>query len=35
METLYQGLGLESLQMRRWYKKLSCFYKTYNKEAPG
>ena len=26
-EKLYQGLGLESLQRRRWYRKLCCFYK--------
>ena len=34
-EKLYQKLGLESLQLRRWYRKLCCFYKTYNKQAPG
>ena len=33
-EKLYQELGLESLQLRRWYRKL-CFYKIYNKQAPG
>ena len=33
-EKLYQELGLESLQLRRWYKKLCCFYKIYNKQAP-
>ena len=26
-EKLYQGLGLESLQRRRWYRRLCCFYK--------
>ena len=27
---------LESLnQLRRWYKKLCCFYKIYNKQVPG
>ena len=31
---LYQELGLESLQLRRWYRKLCCFYKIYNKQAP-
>ena len=31
-EKLYQELGLES---RRWYRKLCCFYKIYNKQAPG
>ena len=34
-EKLYQELGLQSLQLRRWYKKLSCFHKIYNKRAPG
>ena len=34
-EKLYQKLGLESLQLRRWYRKLCCFYKIYNKQAPG
>ena len=33
-EKLYQELGLESLQLRRWYRKLCCFYKIYNKQAP-
>ena len=32
---LYQELGLESLQQRRWYRKLCCFYKTDNKQTPG
>ena len=32
---LHQELGLESLQLRRWYRKLCCFYKIYNKQAPG
>ena len=27
-EKLYQELGLESLQLRRWYRKLCCFYRT-------
>ena len=26
-EKLYQELGLETLQQRRWYRKLCCFYK--------
>ena len=34
-EKLYQEVGLESLQLRRWYRKLCCFYKTYNKQSPG
>ena len=28
-------VGLEYFQLRRWYKKLYCFYKTCNKQAPG
>ena len=32
---MYQELGLQSLQLRRWYKKLCCFHKIYNKQAPG
>ena len=35
IKKLYQELGLESLQLRRWYRKLCCFYKIYNKQAPG
>ena len=34
-ENLYQKLGLESLQLQRRYRKLCCFYKIYNKQAPG
>ena len=34
-EKLYQELGLESLQLQRWYRKLCCFYKICNKQAPG
>ena len=31
---IYQELGLESLQLRRWYRKLGMFYKIYkNKSA--
>ena len=26
-EKLYQELGFEALQQRRWYRKLCCFYK--------
>ena len=29
-EKLYEELGLESLQLRRWFRKLSCFYKLVN-----
>ena len=32
---LYQKLGLESLQLRLWYRKLCCFYKTHNEQTPG
>ena len=28
-EKFYQGLGLESLQLRRWYRKLGMFYKIF------
>ena len=28
-EKLYQELGLESLQLRRWYRKLGIFYKIF------
>ena len=31
-EKLQRELGLESLQLRRLYKKLCCFYKNYNKQ---
>ena len=34
-ETLNPELDLEFLRMRRWYRKLCCFYKIYNKQAPG
>ena len=30
-EKLYRELSLETLQLRRWYKKLRCFHKIYNK----
>ena len=33
-EKLYQELGLESLQQRRWYKKLCCFFKLIKKKSP-
>ena len=32
-EKLYQELGLESLQLRRWYKKLGMFYKICKSES--
>ena len=34
-EKLYLELGLESLQVQRWYRKLYCFYKIFNKQASG
>ena len=33
-EKLYQELGLETLQQRRWYKKLCCFYKVLKSQSP-
>ena len=33
-EKLYEELGLESLQLRRWFRKLSCFYKLFKTEHP-
>ena len=33
-EKLYEELGLESLQLRRWFRKLSYFYKLFNCERP-
>ena len=33
-EKLYHELGFESLQQRRWYKKLCCFYKIFKTESP-
>ena len=32
-ERLYHELGLESLQNRRWFRKLSVFYKTVNGQS--
>ena len=32
-EKIYQDLGLESLEKRRWYQKLCYFYKIFNKES--
>ena len=29
----YQELGLESLQSRRWYRKLAMFYKIYKNKS--
>ena len=33
-EKLYQELGIESLQLRRWYRKLGMFYKIYKNKSP-
>ena len=34
MEKIFEELGLESLQLRRWFRELSCFYKLFNNEPP-
>ena len=33
-EKLFEELGLESLQHRRWYRKLCCFYKILKDQSP-
>ena len=33
-EKIYQELGFESLQERRWYRKLCSFYKGFKNESP-
>ena len=33
-EKIYQESGLESLQLRRWYRKLCLFYKVFKNEHP-
>ena len=33
-EKFYQELGLESLQLRRWYRKLGMFYKICKNKSP-
>ena len=33
-EKLYQELGLESLQLQRWYRKVGMFYKIYKSKSP-
>ena len=33
-EKIYQELRLESLQLRRWYRKLCLFYKVFKNEHP-
>ena len=32
-EKIYQELGLESLQSRRWYRNLAVFYKIYKNKS--
>ena len=34
-EKLYQELGLESLELRRWFRKLCIFYKIIKNESPN
>ena len=34
-EKLFQGLGLESLKLRRWLRKLCLFYKVFHKKSPS
>ena len=33
-EKLYHEVGLESLQLRRWFKKVCYLYKFYKHESP-
>ena len=33
-EKLYNELGLETLEKRRWHRKLCCFYKVYKSRSP-
>ena len=33
-EKLYQEIGLQFLQLRRWYRKLSMFYKIFKRKSP-
>ena len=34
-EKIYEELGLESLKSRRWYRKMSFFYKVLKTESPS
>ena len=34
-EKIYQELGLESLQICQWYRKLCLFYKIYKNQSPS
>ena len=33
-EKLHQEIGLESLQLRRWYRKIGMFYKIFKSKSP-
>ena len=33
-EKLYNELGLENLEKRRWYRKLCCFFKIFRYKCP-
>ena len=33
-EKIYNELGLETFEKRRWYRKLCCFYKVYKSHSP-
>ena len=33
-EKLYHKLGLESLEKRKWYRKLCCFFKIFRNQSP-
>ena len=33
-EKLYNELGLKTLEKRRWYRQLCCFYKVYKSHSP-
>ena len=35
LEKLFQELGLETLKLRRWFKKLYLFYKILLSKSPG
>ena len=34
-EKLYQELGFGVMKERRWFRRLSCFYKILNNQTPG
>ena len=34
-EKLYQELGFETMKERRWFRRLCCFYKILNNQAPA